>query len=271
MLAEETYSRSFRGFHLDKYFPSTIPEQCTAAVALRGEKVVAIAGLMDVKMSIAGTAVKAGQNCDLLVAPEYRGTGISKAMLVESLKMARQRSMHFTFGFTHGTVDRWLRPLGFYRLGSLNRFTYTFNDNLWRKMNRKISAYAVPHSENQIPNQMIESGYDGVIYDENYRAVKLARRCLIYKAGTCSAWVSANRAYIGAISPGCGPQDIAEMLGRRFSPRELTYMCSDNTPLSDKFIREWRLKDPMHVMVRNISGLYDLSALRFQMADTDFF
>lgn len=243
-------------------------------LAYEEDEPIAFYGVVPVLMSIKQQTVLAAQSCDTMTHPAHRKKGLFIELAKLTFELAKTSGIHFVFGFPNQhSYPGFIRHLGFRHAETMNRYSFRYESNLYKRLYHKLWKARLPKIHQAIANALIDEGFDGVAYDQRWLDYKQYDRTYVIGLSQACAWIKpAHGLWIGALEPGLG--DVSKSIraiAEISKAREITLMVSPGTKLGEDLSRLQSPEAGFAVITKNLSGRYDLSRLKFQLADIDIF
>ena len=232
---------------------------------------MAFCGVVPVRMSVGNKPIMAAQSCDIMVHPEHRKKGLFAVLSERIFALAKEKGIHFIFGFpNNNSYEGFVNRLGFTHLETMHRYTFSFNDSLFKKLSRKLLGFSMENNNQIIQNEFLNQGFDGVIYDKGYNSYKKYNKNKIIEHNGNYYWISrAGDLFVGAIQLK-NPDQLTESLQfieKTEKAVSATFMLSPGTQLGDALSKFYKAEEGFPIIVKNISGKYSLDNLKFQFSN----
>ena len=236
---------------------------------------VAYYGVVPVLVSINGTPVLAAQSCDTMTHPDFRKKGLFTELATLTFELAKKEGIHFVFGFPnqnsyHGLVEK----LEFTHLETMNRYTMSYSENLFKKLYRKYRNATVKKQRTLVSNILLEQGHDGVLYSQQYFDYKAYNRNFTVANPSGLLWINQSDAlWIGAISSAKEEEIIEQFLfiEKSIKAKSATFIVSPDTLQDNLFRTILKPEKGFATTVKNLSNIHILDKLKFQFSDIDIF
>lgn len=244
-------------------------------LAYLDQQPVAYYGLIPTLLSINKQAVLGAQSCDTMTHPAHQKRGLFVKLANQTFALAKQEGIHLVFGFPNqNSYPGFIRHLGFTHSDTMQRYTIRFSNTLIKLLLRKLGfAGGTKHPE-PVANSLLQEGHDGVIYNQAYRNYKSYNTNTVIGNTSQRFWVNLPKGgWIGALEPLHQEQfsQTLRILENLTKASSITFMTSPGT-LSDRLLsKHAKAEKGFAIIIKNLSGTYDTSRLKFQFSDIDIF
>lgn len=262
-----------RFFH-HKYDAKYIGQQYLGYFAMKNDVAVAYYGVIPIYVSIDNVRTLAAQACDAMTHPKHREMGLFMELLICTNDLAKRNGVKFIFGFPNQHSFHTLLKAGFYQLETMNRYTADFQDNLIRKIRRKIQDFKSNDERPVFENQLISEGFDGIIYDKLFLDYKKCNPNFTIKNNGVLFWLSKfNGIMIGSVLLDGQTSIINHIndLAMLTNASSITFITSPGTVSDFLFSKGYLPTKSFPVMIKELTGGITLKKLKFQLADIDIF
>lgn len=254
-----------------KYNTKHILNDYIGFFALHQGKPIAFYGLIPTLMSINKEIVLAAQSADTMTHPDYQKQGLFIKLAELTFNLAKEKGVHFIFGFPNqNSFKSFVIKLGFVNTDTMNRYTIISKDSLSKRLKRKFLF--LKNYSCQFKNALIEEGYDGVIYNDQFIISKRQLQSQFENFQDTTIWLKPGKQLmVGAIEGEVNMTELLAFLNSKFSPESITFMISEKTKLDTALSIKQTVQKGFPVIVKNLTNQYRLENLKFQFADIDIF
>lgn len=236
---------------------------------------IAFYGVVPVIMSVEQQRVLAAQSCDTMTHPAHRQKGLFTELAQLTFELAKASGIHFVFGFPNQhSYPGFIKHLGFAHNETMNRYSMRYESSLYRSLYHKLWKARLSKAGRPLSNSLIAEGFDGVVYDQAWYDYKRYDRTYTIEDAKGRAWIKCvHGLWIGAMETG-SPDNIQKAvrsIAKASKAREITLMVSPGTALDAQLSGMQPPEAGFAIITKNLSQRYDLSRLKFQLADIDIF
>ena len=236
---------------------------------------VAYYGVIPTFLSIRQQKVLAAQSCDTMTHPAHQKKGLFVKLAIHTFELARQEGIHLIFGFPNqNSYPGFIKHLGFTHADTMHRHTIRFSNTPIKMLLRKLAFAGGRQSTEPLANILLQEGHDGVIYDKAYMAYKRYNSNTVIGTPEQRFWVNLSKGgWIGALAPLYKEQfsQTLRNLENLTKASSMTFMISPGTGLDSALSKTRKAEKGFAVIIKNLSGKYDTSRLKFQFSDIDIF
>ncbi len=237
---------------------------------------VAYYGVVPIIVSINKQPVLAAQSCDTMTHPGHRKKGLFVTLAKQTFDLAKNKGIHFVFGFPNqNSYPGFIKKLGFTHTETLNRYSIPFSNTPYKLIYRKLGLINLKKKKNVINNLLIDQGYDGVIYSNDYIHYKKGYdKTLIVEENNTSFWINVSKGgWIGALSPLKKELFLQTIkaIETITNTASITFMVSPKNEFDTALSKIVKPENGFAVIIKNLSGKHNLSDLKFQFSDIDIF
>jgi len=275
-LYESVYKkRSPANFFQLKYDTQYTGQQYLGYFAFWEDMPVAFYGVIPVKFLIRNETVLGAQSCDTMTHSSHRKKGLFIKLAKMTFDLAKEKNIHFIFGFPNkNSYTGFVEKLGFLKTETMNRYTLKFTENWFKKVYRKLFFLLKRNSKIIIKNKLLEQGFDGVIYDEEFIQYKKYNKNTILCNGENVFWLNTyGNMFLGALEI-TNEKNLKEQLHfieKKTKAASLTLIISRGTLLDEVLSTLHVAEEGFPVIMKDLSGKFFLNQIRFQFADIDIF
>lgn len=261
-------------FHL-KYATQYTGAEYIGFFALENNVPVAYYGVVPTIVSISKQRVLAAQSCDTMTHPAHTKKGLFTELAKRTFELAKQKGIHFVFGFPNqNSYPGFIKHLGFTHTETMNRYTIHLSNTPFKLLYRKLGLASLKQKAGFIENGLLQEGYDGVIYDNHYVAYKTYNSSGIVIEKGQSFWINNSKGtWVGAIFPLKKEPFLitVKTIESITKASSVTFMISPGTPIDSALSKTKKAEKGFAVILKNLSGQYNLGRLKFQFSDIDIF
>lgn len=241
-------------------------------LAYEQEQPIAFYGAVPVIMLVQKQKVLAAQSCDTMTHPAHRKKGLFIELAKLTFDLAKASGIHFVFGFPNQhSYPGFIKHLGFTHSETMNRYSMRYESSLYRSLYYRLWKARLSKAVKPLTNSLITEGFDGVVYDQAWFDYKQYDRTYTVENTKGRAWIKcAHGLWIGALETGDASKTIRAVV-QASKTREITLMVSPGTALDAQLTRMQPAEAGFAIITKNLSRRYDLSKLKFQLADIDIF
>jgi len=271
-LHEAVYNKPARpGYYHEKYDTAYTGAQPVGYIALQNDCPAACCSAIPYRVSVQGKTILAAQLCDGMTHPAHRHKGLFLQVINRIVAMTREQGIHFLFGFPNqNSYPAFIKHLDFTHAQTMNRYTFTFGDSLYKKIYRRLIS-SVP-GQATITNPLLQEGYDGLIYDADLIKYRRYNMNCIRQINEAAVWMNrSGDRIIGAVSIAASLDDLLRYLKKKEKAASATFIISSGAQLDGALSSRTRPQPGFEVITKNLSGRYQLDKLKFQFADLDIF
>lgn len=236
---------------------------------------VAYYGVIPTLISIRQQKVLAAQSCDTMTHPAHQKKGLFVKLAKQTVELAKQEGIHLIFGFPNqNSYPGFIKHLGFTHSDTMHRYTIRFSNTPFKLLLRKLGLTGSTRNTEPVANILLQEGYDGVIYDQAYRTYKSYNTNTVIGTAEQRFWVNLPKGgWIGALAP-LNKELFSQTLRNLENltkASSITFMVSPGTGLDTALSKSRKAEKGFAVIIRNLSGKYETSRLKFQFSDIDIF
>ena len=236
---------------------------------------VAYYGVVPTVLSIRQQRVLAAQSCDTMTHPAHQKKGLFVKLAKQTIDLAKQEGIHLVFGFPNqNSYPGFIKHLGFTHADTMHRYTIRFSNTPFKVLMRKMGLAGGRQISEPVSNILLQEGHDGVIYDQAYRTYKTYNSNTVIGTKEQRFWVNLPKGgWIGALAPlnkELFSQTLRNLESLTKAP-SITFMISPGTGPDSALSKTMRAEKGFAVIVKNLSGKYETSRLKFQFSDIDIF
>jgi GNAT superfamily N-acetyltransferase len=262
-----------KNYFLRKYNTTYIGHSHLGYIALHHQRAVAFVGLVPTFISIRSQRVLGAQLTDAMTIEGFRGQGLFQALMSHTLDLAKTLSIDIIFVFPNQrSYPIVIKHFDFTYFQTMHLYQIQFK-GYWKKAITR-ALFNAPTYLGGFNNILLKYGYDGIIYDQDYLMYKYYNKNFIYQQSAYNTWWNLNnKTWLGAIEIS-GEDTLQNMMShteKQMGLSSLTYMVSPDNPVDTLFSN---IKDPQlafPILIKNITNVYEIDQLKFQLADIDIF
>jgi hypothetical protein len=271
-LTREVYGKSKpAGYFEAKYNTNYLGNMPAGFFMMEGKKPLAFAGLIPAHFSVKGKTALGFQSCDTMTIAAARKKGYCTTLMQLALDKAAKQGGAFAYGFANEDSFHWLtKKAGYSHHHTLQRFTFSFADDLYKKVRRKLLRLP-SQRPSALNNALIAAGHDGCLYSKGFIEYKKYNNNFFTNADGPNLWLSARGAYLGAVSPGSDPENAIERIRRQYFLKSLSVMVSPGTGISTGLARLVSPEEGFYIVTKVLDNSRTLEDLKLQLADADIF
>ncbi len=277
---DELYTKVYRKkrsplYYENKYKTDYIGAEAFGYFALFEGNAIGFVGVIPVNLSITGKTIMGAQLVDAMIDIQHRHKGLFELLLKKILSTANTHLIKLLFVFPNqDSFHLVVNKLGFTHLHTMNSYLIKSKDSILKKITRKFWQFNFEKQHGLITNNLLELGYDGIIYEDCYLNYKKYNPNFIFENGNYAVWISDSRkAWLGAINMTTenSLHIILDVVSKKYNSKSFTYLVSPHNELDALFSKIVPAQAGFPVCVYDLTGEMDLSKLKFQFADVDVF